>query len=65
MKVSQLFLYSVFCSPHPLDRQLNPKAVGYAGHCGGAGGKRPHSLAFPANLFKSKNMRIYCFSYST
>lgn len=65
LKVSQLFLCSVFYSPHSLDRLLNPRALGSAGHCGGAGGRRPHSLAFPANLFKSKNLRIYCFSYST
>lgn len=61
MKVSQLFLYSVFCSPHPLDRQLNPKAVGYAGHCGSAGAPLPGFPCQPLQVQEHKDLLFFLF----
>lgn len=65
MKASQLFLYSVFCSPHPLGRLLNPKALGYAGHCGDAEGKEAPLLGFPCQSVQVQEHKDSLFSYST
>lgn len=61
MKVSQLFLFSVFCSPHPLDRLLTPKALGYAGHCGGAGGKEAPLPGFPCQSIQVQEHKDLLF----